>query len=362
MDSKTIKRRIEAVRGLLKRNGIRCLILTRRANVSYATGFSGDDSWAVITNRAVYLLTDSRYTEQAEKECPSCKIIQRERAIAEAAAKLTEKLRSLDAVHVEKAASLATFEALRKNVKHRIKTVANIIEPVRLIKTGPEISAIRGAARTAVNALKQAVCQVKPGITENELAGRLDLEIRRLGARNSFETIVAFGPNASRPHHQPGVRKLKKNDTILIDFGVKHKNYCCDLTRCYAVGRAGALFKRAYRAVKEAQAAAIRMVRAGVDARRVDAAAREVIAGYDLPVYGHGTGHGLGLEVHEEPVISAERKGKLEAGMVLTIEPGVYIPGKIGVRIEDDVLVTKNGHTVLSSGPPHSCLPPLWQT
>ena len=353
MDSKTRNQLIRTVRGRLNESGITCLILTKPANVSYTTGFSGDDSWAIITPRAVYLLTDSRYTEQAEKECPRCRIIRRKRPIAEAAARLTEELKSVQTVHLERSAPLATFEALRKNVRGRIKPASDVIESLRIIKNSGEISAIRGAARAAANALKRAMRHIKPGITENDLAGRLDLEIRRLAARASFETIVAFGPNASRPHHQPGCRRLKRNDTVLIDFGVKYKNYCCDLTRCFAVGRPGALYGRVYRAVQEAQATAIRMVRAGVDTQRVDAAARKVIAGYDLPVYGHGTGHGLGLEVHEEPVVSVERKGKLEAGMVLTIEPGVYIPGKLGVRIEDDVLVTKSGYKVLSGDCPH---------
>jgi Xaa-Pro aminopeptidase len=188
------------------------------------------------------------------------------------------------------------------------------------------------------------------------LAGRLDFQIRKLGAVNSFETIVAFGPNASRPHHRPGNRKLKKNDCVLIDFGVRYKGYCCDLTRCFAVGKPSAFYKKVYDVVQEAQTAAIKMVKAGVEIRRVDAAAREVIAKQDLPVYGHGTGHGLGLEVHEEPVISADAKGKLQAGMIFTIEPGVYIPGKLGVRIEDDILVTESGSRILTRNCPHSLL------
>jgi Xaa-Pro aminopeptidase len=268
--------------------------------------------------------------------------------MAGAVGKLVKKLKSVETISVEQATSLAAFGELKKNAEARFKVAANIIEPVRVSKDGSEIAAIRGAARIAGEALGRARRYIKPGITENELAGTLDFQIRKLGGRTSFETIVAFGPNASRPHHQPGNRKLKKNDTILIDFGVRYKNYCCDLTRCFAVGRPSAFYKKVYKAVQEAQAAAIRMVKAGVEIQQVDAAAREVIAGNDLPVYGHGTGHGLGLEVHEGPVVSADSKGKLEAGMVFTIEPGVYIPGKLGVRIEDDILVTERGAKILS--------------
>ncbi|MHC4153057.1 MAG: M24 family metallopeptidase, partial [Planctomycetota bacterium] len=179
---------------------------------------------------------------------------------------------------------------------------------------------------------------------------RLDFEIRKMGAIISFDTIVAFGANSSRPHHQPGSKKLKKNDTILIDFGVKYKNYCCDITRCFVKGRPSRFYSKVYQAVKASQTAAIKTVRAGVLKREVDSAAREVIGICGLPVYGHGTGHGLGMEIHEEPYVTDKSKGKLKTGQVITVEPGVYLPGKMGVRIEDDVLVTKDGCKLLTPG------------
>ncbi|MHC4157501.1 MAG: M24 family metallopeptidase [Planctomycetota bacterium] len=350
MNSKIIKKRIRAICRQLKKKQINCLIVTKPANVTYTTGFLGDDSWAVVSPRAVYLLTDSRYIEQAKNECPCCKVILRSSALPEATAELVKKLKSVQIAAVEKSASLAAFDALKKQVKGRIKTAASIIESIRSIKDNTEIAAIKAAARIAAQALGKIRQRIKPGITENELAGRLDFQVRKLDARNSCDTIVAFGSNASRPHHQPGRRKLKKNDTILIDFGVRYKSYCCDLTRCFVVGRTGPLYKKVYNAVQEAQAAAIKAVKAGIDIRQVDAAARKVIAAHDFPVYGHGTGHGLGLEVHEEPVIDAKTKGKLKAGMVFTIEPGIYLPAKLGVRIEDDILVTDRGCKVLSRG------------
>jgi len=356
MNSKIIKKRIRAICRQLKKKQINCLIVTKPANVTYTTGFLGDDSWAVISPRAVYLLTDSRYIEQAKNECPCCKVIQRASVLPEAAAELIKKLKSVQTVAVEKSASLAAFDALKRQVKGRIKTAASIIEPVRSIKDNTEIAAIKAAARIAAQALKKTQRYIKPGTTENELAGMLDFQVRKLGARNSCDTIVAFGSNASRPHHQPGSRKLKRNDTILIDFGVSYKSYCCDLTRCFSVGRTGPLYKKVYNAVWKAQIAAIKMVKAGVEIRQVDAAGRGVIQKYNLPVYGHGTGHGLGLEVHEEPVIAAETKGKLKAGMVFTIEPGVYLPGKLGVRIEDNILVTETGYRILSPNHPHQPL------
>ncbi len=348
MNSIIIKRRIRVICRLLKRKRIDCLIATKPANVTYTTGFSGNDGWALITKRQVYLLTDSRYTEQAEAECPRCEVIQRDTGLSETTAELVKKLKSIHTIAVEKSASLAVFDSLKRHFKGRLKTAANIIESARIIKDNGEIAAIKAAAQIAAEALRKIRQHIKPGITENKLAGILDFQIRLLGARNNFDTIVAFGANASRPHHQPGSRKLKKNDTILIDFGVKYNGCCCDLTRCFAVGRMSPLYKKVYNTVREAQAAAIKTVKAGVEIRRVDEAARKVIADRGLPVYGHGTGHGVGLEVHEEPIISAKAKGKIKAGMVFTIEPGVYIPGKLGVRIEDDILVTRKGHIVLT--------------
>jgi len=385
MANRIIKKRIKAIRSDLAKKRINCLIVTKPANVTYTTGFMGEDSWAVITKRGIYLLTDSRYTEQAQKECVGCKIIQRPDSLylAQALAKLLKKIKTMQNVAVEKSLSLADFELLKKEyhgllvrqahhpersrgAARDIKSVANLIETIRSCKDKSEVAAIKAAAQVAAKALRLTLPYIKPGVTENELAGMLNFQIRKLGATNSFETIVAFGPNASRPHHQPSKRKLKKNDTILIDFGVRYKGYCCDITRCFAVGlrrapfgsepqgrrqssrRPTAFYKKVYDAVQKSQAAAIKMIKAGVEIAKVDAAAREMIRKSGFPVYGHGTGHGLGLEIHELPYIKAKSKGRLEAGHIITIEPAVYIPGKIGIRIEDDILVTKTGCEILT--------------
>ncbi len=354
MNKEIIKKRIKAVRRELNKKKIGCLILTKPANVTYTTGFLGEDSWAAITKNNVYLLTDSRYTEQAQSECPQCKILERSDSLAKVVAELTKKLKSVRTVTVEKSSSLADFEELKKYVKGRFRTIANVIETVRSIKDNSELKAIEAAASIAAQALKQTLRYIKPGVTENEIAGMLNFQIRKLGATNAFPTIVAFGPNGSRPHHQPGPKKLKQKDSVLIDFGAKYKGYCSDITRCFAVGKPIALYQKVYDVVEQAQAAAIKLVKAGAKMKLVDAAAREVIGKNDLPVYGHGSGHGFGLEIHELPFLKPESKGILKAGQVITIEPGVYIPGKLGVRIEDDVLVTETGCRILTRKCPHS--------
>ncbi|MCJ7729518.1 MAG: Xaa-Pro peptidase family protein [Sedimentisphaerales bacterium] len=348
MDSQTLKGRLKRIRAGIARLKADCLIMTKPANVTYITGFSGDDSWAILLPKSVVLVTDSRYSEQATQECQRCRIVVRKDAMAKAVAGLLRNRRGIKMAAVEKSTSIAEFEGLRKHLPCRVKAVGQVVESARRLKDPGEVAAILTAAKIAGRAFEQTLQRIRPGLTENELAGILDFEIRRLGGRISFETIVAFGENASRPHHQPGVRKLRKNDTVLMDFGVRHNGYCCDITRCSAVGRAGGLYRKAHKAVEEARAAALALVRPGVELRRVDAAAKTVIKRYGLPVYGHGTGHGLGLEVHELPAVSNRAEGTLQAGDVITIEPAVYIPGRLGLRIEDDVLVTEDGCVVLS--------------
>jgi len=359
MDRDALRRRTIAICRVINKKKINCLVLTKPANVTYATGFLGEDSWAVIAKGRAYLLTDSRYTEQAQGECPCCTVIQRTASLPQALAGLVKKLKSIRTVTIEKSTSLEDFEQIKKFVKARLKSVAAVFETLRSIKDGSEVAAIKAAASIAAKALKQTLPRIRPGITENHLAGMLDFQIRKLGATSGFETIVAFGPNASRPHHKPTTRKLKQKDTILVDFGAKYKGYCSDITRCFVFGSLPTrLYKKAYNVVQQAQSAAIKMVKAGVNMVQVDAAAREVIRKNDLPVYGHGTGHGFGLEIHELPFLKPESKGRLKAGQIITIEPGVYIPGKLGVRIEDDILVTKTGCHILTRNCPHSPLLP----
>jgi Xaa-Pro aminopeptidase len=361
MNPRIIARRVRTVCRRLDKKKISFLLVTKSANVTYLTGFLGEDSWAAVAKGKVYLLTDSRYTEQAQKECPpvrdtcrrSCKIIDRAGPMADAVANLVKRLKSVRTVAVEDSVSMADFEQLKKTVKARFRTTAGIIETVRSVKDESEITTIKSAASVSAKALAQTLPYIKPGITESELAGMLDFQIRKLGARNGFETIVAFGPNGSRPHHQPGNRKLKKKDAVLIDFGAKYKGYCSDITRCFVIGGMTSFYKKVYDVVEQAQAAAIKIIKPGVKLTQVDTAAREVIAKAGLPVYGHGSGHGFGLQIHEDPFLKPDAKGKLKAGQVLTIEPGIYIPGKLGIRIEDDVLVTETGHKILTRNCPH---------
>ena len=348
MDSKIIKNRLKKLNKLMKKSGIDTLVLTVAENVSFVTGFNGDDSWAIVKGVKVTLVTDSRYTEQAQKECVGCKIVQQDKGIAKATGEILNKLNSVKIVGVENRSSMQVFRALKKHVKARVKPTDCLTEKVRREKDKKEQLCISKAAKIAWRALDKALEQLCVGITESEWTGIVELEIRKLNSVISFDTIIAFGANGSFPHYQPGSRRLKKNDYILIDFGAKYKGYHSDITRCFSVGKPSAFYRKVYDTVYRAQQEAIKNVRAGVKLSDLDSVARKVIADASLPVYGHGTGHGVGLEIHEAPMISKSSKDKLRAGDVVTIEPGVYIPGKLGVRIEDDVLVTETGFKLLS--------------
>ncbi len=352
MKTQPIPQRVKNIRRRLREKGIDCLILTKAVDVTYVTAFRGEDSWAAITPNAVYLITDSRYIEQARKECVRTSFVQRTGPITQATAQLVKRLKS-DAVAIDKAVSLAAWQALKKGLRRPLKGISGMTEGLRAVKDATELARIKKAAELSAKALARATAFFKPGICESELGGIVDLEIRRLGCKPGFETIVAFGPNASRPHHQPGPRKLRKTDTILIDFGARFEGYTADITRCFVLGKPSAAYRRACEVTARSQAAAIAAARAGAKLRDVDEAARKVVRDSGFPVYGYGTGHGIGLEIHEDPFLRPESKGTLQAGQILTIEPGVYLPGKLGVRIEDDILITENGCQVLTGACPH---------
>ncbi|MBN1360252.1 MAG: aminopeptidase P family protein [Sedimentisphaerales bacterium] len=354
MKIEIIRQRVGSIRRQLRKKGIDCLILTKPVDVTYVTAFAGEDSWAAITKSAVYLITDSRYTEQAQKECVQTSIVERKGAIAGAAGTLVQRLRAVRTVAVEKSVSLGAFRDLKKSCGRPLKTVSGILEAQRSIKDTTERAAIEEAAEIAATALKNAARYFKQGIPENELAGIINLEMRKLGCTNGFETIVAFGANASRPHHKPTQRRLKQRDTILIDFGARCRGYCCDITRCVAIGKPTAEYRKAWEVVEKAQAAAIAVAKAGARLVDVDAAPRRVIRDSGYPVYGHGSGHGFGLEIHEIPFLKEDAKGRLQAGQIITIEPGIYLPGKLGVRVEDDILITEDGCQVLTHKCPHA--------
>lgn len=352
MKKESIQRRIGELRKAIKARNLDGLVVTSCENVRYLTGFTGHDSWVVVLDRSVVLITDSRYTEQAQGECLGCRIVQRRRRISEALAEELGRRSGLKKIGMENTASIALKDGISKALRPlgiSVSVVGGLAEELRTIKEAGEIGLIRKASDVAWEALNAALKGLTTGMTEQQLTAVLEYEMKIRGAVPGFDTIIAFGPNGSRNHHQPSRRKLRKKDTILIDFGARVEGYTCDITRSFAFGGVSREYERAWQTVYEAQQAAIATIRAGARVCEVDAAARKVIEASEFPVYGHGSGHGLGLQVHESPFLSAlDKKGTLKEGHTITVEPGIYLPGKFGIRIEDDVLVTATGTQVLT--------------
>jgi Xaa-Pro aminopeptidase len=352
--------RLRELRRRLRDGKIDALLVTEPKDIRYLTGFIGEDSWLLIPLRgtSVHILSDSRFEEQIAREAPQAKAVMRKGSIADATAKLCDKLTSIDRVGVQPGSmTLAVRMALIKSLggARRVVPIDDGLLRQRSVKSDEEVAAIEAALRIQERAFGELCHFIEPGMREYEAAAYLEYRMRALGADGrSFPTITAVGANAALPHAVPGDARIEKNELVLIDWGARKDGYCGDLTRVVALGSMPAAMREVYEVVLEAQLAGIEAVRPGAEPREVDAAARKVIedAGYG-DRFGHGLGHGLGLAVHEQPALSPRAKEgeALEVGQVVTVEPGVYVPGVGGVRIEDDVLVTAGGKRVLSRLP-----------
>lgn len=346
--------RLARLRELMKEKRVSALLLTDPVNVEYVTGFTGGDSYAFILPRHQYILTDGRYAEMARNEAPGFAVLVRrpkmEEVIEKVARRHRVKIISFEGFRI----SYDTLTTYRKAVTcAKWKAERPLVHALRKIKEPGEVAKVEACIRVAQAAMLAARKHLRPGVTEMEIAAELDYQIRRRGGRKAaFDTIVAAGSHSSQPHAATGRRRLRAGDAVKIDWGVRMDGYNSDITRMFFLGRIPPKFRKIYEIVLEAQRRAIEMIKPGVEIARIDAAARDHIAGRGFgPQFSHGLGHGLGMEVHEAPAISKATKCKLEEGMLFTVEPGIYIPGFGGVRIEDDVLVTKDGARVLSDFP-----------
>jgi Xaa-Pro aminopeptidase len=348
-DTSNLKNRVAKIREKITALNFDAFLVTNFTNVTYLSGFLGEDSWLLITSNSNTLITDSRYTLQAQKQCAFSRIYERKGKMIDAVSEILKKNRSIKSVAVEDTIQLATYKALRKELPAKIKEAKYLVEAVRQIKDRSEIDKIKKSAAVAENALKKVLPRIKTGMTEIEVAAMIDSQMKKEGAVPSFDTNVSFGPNSAMAHHQPDMTKLKKVDTILIDYGAKLNGYCSDITRCFAVGKVNKFYSKVYKAVLDAQTAAINILKAGVEAVVADTAAKEVINDAKLKPYGHGLGHGMGLEIHEAPSVSFMSKTSLQTGNVISVEPGVYLDNRFGIRIEDDVLITETGCEILTT-------------
>jgi Xaa-Pro aminopeptidase len=366
-----LKVRQKAVRDAMKELKLDGLLLTHPPDLAYLTNFTGDDSVGLVTDKEFFLVTDFRYKEQAELEAGWLKVSIRDGKMADALAKV---LGDAKVKRVGFEANFTTFgqvhaiDRVMKDGKNgapagagsgagtsagiELVPLEDVMANIRKVKDDHEIDLIRKSVGIAEEAFDAVRGEIKVGLTENYLAGLLVFELRSRGASNSsFPVIVAAAANSSLPHYRPGESLVQRDQPLLIDWGALYKGYCSDLTRTLMVGRVSPKIKQIYKIVHEAQDAAVKFLRPGVTTMQADRVARDVIerAGFG-PFFGHGLGHGIGRDIHEMP--SMRKTGgeeELRPGMIVTVEPGIYLPGEGGVRIEDDVLITHSGCEMLSN-------------
>ena len=367
--SEVLSVRHRLVRARLATLGLDGLVVTNPTNVRYLSNHAGSAGTLVLTETSVHLLVDFRYqesvraTQGSESACPGLEIWPVPASYDEALLDMVSGAGMAGVLGIEAAhLTVARKEWLERTSAARglvvtWRSTERIVEQSRLIKGAQEVTALREAALRLTAVADSAFRAVRAGVTERDVAGVIETAMRAAGyERLAFDTIVASGPNAALPHYRAGARVLQSGDLVVLDFGGVLDGYCSDLTRTVSVGAPTPDAHRLHAAVRDAQTAAIEAVKPGVPATAVDAAARNLLQSRGLgEAFGHGTGHGLGLDIHEEPRIGPPRAGapsvQLEPGMVFTIEPGAYLPGMGGVRIEDDVLVTEDGCEVLTSVP-----------
>jgi Xaa-Pro aminopeptidase len=335
---------------MLEDAGLDALLITQPENVRYLSGFtSPEDGWVAVWREGATLVTDPRYTVQAQQESRiPHRIVPREQS-AEVTAELLRGRVGFEANHL----AFGKLETLREQVPAEWVPTRDLVEKLRLKKTPEELEHVRAAARLADEGYEHILPFLKPGVSELDIALELEFFLRRRGSEGvAFEVIVASGERSAMPHGTASARKLRPGELVTLDFGAVVGGYHSDLTRTLALGEVSRELRDIYDAVLEAQQAALEAVRPGRTGQGLDAIARQVLSerGYG-EYFAHGLGHGVGLAVHEGPRLSKISEDVLEAGMVLTIEPGVYIPGVGGCRIEDLVLVTETGYEVLSHSP-----------
>ena len=337
--------------------GLDAMLLTGEANRFYASGFhsAGTDGVALVTRRKNYYFTDSRYTEAAGRVLRGAELgeVGRGRGYGALIQEVVEA-EQLRRVGFEDACmTVQDYRRYGKALTCELLPASELLWQLRAVKDAQELEAMVSAQRIAERALDDILGELRPGVSEKEIAARLQYLMLHYGASDmSFDPIVVSGPNGSLPHGVPSERLLRQGEFVTMDFGCVYQGYCSDMTRTVAIGFATDEMRTVYQTVLDAQRAGIAAARAGVTGREVDGAARAVItaAGYG-DYFGHSFGHGVGVEIHESPNAAPSHEAPLPAGAVISAEPGIYLPGKLGVRIEDVILLTEDGCRNLTEAP-----------
>lgn len=338
------------LRKQLEKEKIDALLITNPYNRSYMTRFTGTAGVAIVSADDAVFITDFRYTEQAEKEIEGYRIVQHTTTIIEEVA-LQVKNMNVQTVGFEKDdMSFGLYELYNKQIKAELKPVSGLIETLRMVKTDDELAILQAAAKIADDAFAHIITYIQPGITELEVSNELEFFMRKQGATSSsFSIIVASGLRSALPHGVATDKVIQSGDFVTLDYGALYKGYISDITRTVAVGEPTDKLKDIYAVTLEAQELALKAIKPGMTGIEADAIARDYITskGYG-EAFGHSTGHGIGLEVHESPGLSSKSETVLEPNMVVTVEPGIYLPEIGGVRIEDDIVITEDGNKRLT--------------
>jgi len=347
--------RLTNFRRWMKGKRLDFFLVSHPPNIYYLTGFTGSSGELVLGQEWGVLITDGRYKTQARAEVRGASVLIHKGPPLEAVGGVLDGRRAGTLGFEAEHTSVLGVRQLRRSTGRsiRLRGHTGAVEALRAIKDAEEISRLRAAASLIGRVFEKVLPLVRPGRSELELAAEIEYQIRGLGAEGaSFETIVASGRRSAQPHARPTSKLLRKNELVVLDLGAILRHYCSDLTRTVYLGRAPGRVRSIYGAVREAQAEALANIRPATPCAEVDQATRRVLQRHRLDRYFvHSLGHGLGLEIHEEPRLAAGIKSRLQAGHVVTVEPGVYIPGFGGIRIEDDVLVTRDGAEVLTRAP-----------
>lgn len=346
--------RVEKLREAMRKDSIDGFLITSPHNLRYLTNFTGTTGLAVITLDKAFFVTDFRYTEQAAAQAQGFEIVKNSGPIFEEVATICQKEEINVLAFEESFVSFAEYSVLEDLIEESsLAPVSGMIEALREVKDEEEIALIQQACHIADQGFEHILKMVRPGMTEIEVANQLDFFMRSLGATSvSFETIVASGLRSAMPHGVASEKVIEQGDLITLDFGCYYQGYVSDMTRTFAVGDPGDKLKEIYQIVLEAQEKVLAAAKPGMTGIELDAIARDHIASFGYgDAFGHSTGHGIGLEIHEGPNVSFRADKAFVVGNVITDEPGIYLPGIGGVRIEDDLLITETGNKVLTHSP-----------
>ncbi|WAA10447.1 M24 family metallopeptidase [Fervidibacillus albus] len=343
-------KKLEKLRNEFSLFGIEALLITNPYNRRYMTNFTGSAGVALITEKEAYFITDFRYVEQAKKQAAGYEIVQHRGSIAEEIDRICKEKKLTKIGFEEQHLTVAVYKGYEQQISASLVPVSNIVEKIRLIKTEDEIKILKVAADIADAAFKHILDFIRPGKTELEVSNELEFFMRKIGATSSsFDTIVASGFRSALPHGVATDKPIEKGDIVTLDYGALYNGYVSDITRTIAVGEPKDELKKIYEIVLEAQLRGVEQIRPGMTGKEADAITRDYITEKGFGEYfGHSTGHGIGLEVHEGPALSLKSETILEPGMVVTVEPGIYVPNLGGVRIEDDLFITENGNERLT--------------